>query len=373
VTAAACRASPDECAGRLRLPARRTDHIFLAVDEVDERRRSDRISAALCHMSIETLACPLPEYALPRAPQVATRTLPRGRTDNGLSWPRCILVASDGSPSSDAAIVAARFLAERCSASVEMAAVYSPRIPLPPSAGRHGFKQCEAPERGEAATLLRAVHNQRRRLLLAPRDWPLRLEVGDPGGALVHMAKEASADLVVLGIGAPNPVDRRYAAHTASCVARYLQSPLCAVAPQCEAPVRCVVALPDGRAHAPTLGAAVAILPVGARIWIASPDGSFPAAQDDARPESARELVARAGGPELASRLDTPEVERVGIVGDMLSGVLRVADDVEAQLIAIPNHGDPGSIRAFLPNLAEPLLAAARCSVLVVPDQAAPA
>src|SRR5690349_17137662 len=162
-------------------------------------------------MSIETLACPVPEYELPRAPQVGT--LPRGRTNDGLSWPRSILVASDGSPSSDAALVAARVLAERCGASVEMAAVYSPRIPLPPSSGRHGFEQCEAPERGEAATLLRAVRNQRRRLLLAPSAWPLRLEVGDPGGALVRIAKEASADLVVLGIGAPNPVDRRFTGH----------------------------------------------------------------------------------------------------------------------------------------------------------------
>jgi nucleotide-binding universal stress UspA family protein len=87
---------------------------------------------------------------------------------------------------------------------------------------------------------------------------------------------------------------------------------------------------------------------------------------------SARELVAHACGPELANELDTFEVAYVELLGDVLSAVLRLADDVGAQLIAVPNHGDPGSIRAFLPNLAEPLLVAARCSVLVVPDQTVP-
>lgn len=323
-------------------------------------------------MPIKTLACPLPDYELPRATEAAAGTLPRLPTDPCLSWPRRILLASDGLAASDAAIVAAQVLAGRSGAPVEMVAVYSPRIPFPASPGRPGFEQCEAPERRAATTLLLSVRKQRRRMALEPRDWPLRLEVGDLGAAIVRVAKEVSADLVVLGVGKPNPVHRRHAGHTPACVARYLQTPLYAVAPSCEAPTRCVVALPEGRAHAPTIEAAIDILPAGAHLWIASPDGSFPAAQNGVKSESARELVARVCGPGLASRLDTLEVERVDIVGDMLSGVLRLADDVAAQLIAIPNHGDPGPVRAFLPNLAEPLLLGARCSVLVVPDQTAP-
>jgi hypothetical protein len=47
MTATACGASPDECAGRLRLPEALSDLIFHAVDDIYERRRSDLASTAL--------------------------------------------------------------------------------------------------------------------------------------------------------------------------------------------------------------------------------------------------------------------------------------------------------------------------------------
>lgn len=318
-------------------------------------------------MSVETLACPLPEHALPRMAGVEAHVLPRHADDPGPVWPNRILVASDGSPSSDAAITTARLLAKRSGASVEMAAVYSPRIPLPASPERRGFDQCEAPERGQAAALLRAVRRQRRSIPDA-RSWPLHLDVGDPGTVICRVASGVSADLVVVGIGELNPEERRYAGHTASCLARYLRTAVYAAAPDCEAPVRCVVALPDGGVHAPTLRAAVACLPAGAHVWLALPSSSA-AAQSGAPSESARELAANACGPELASRLDALELTRIDVAGDMLAGVLGIVRDVNAQLVAVPNRGDPGPMRTFLANIAEPLLLAARCSVLVVPDE----
>jgi nucleotide-binding universal stress UspA family protein len=318
-------------------------------------------------MSIETLVCPLPEHTLPRMAAVDARSLPRHGDDPRPAWPRSILVASDASPSSNAAITVARRLAEQSGASVEMTAVYSPRIPLPASPERQGFDQCEAPERGEAVALLRAVREQRRSMP-ETRTWPLHLDVGDPGSVIVRLANTAATDLVVLGIGELNPDERRYAGHTASCVARYLRMPVYAAALDCEAPMRCVVALPDGQVHAPTLRAAVACLPAGAQVWIALPSPSANG-QSDGQSESARELVDSACGPELANHLDTLELARIDVVGDMLAAVLGLVRDVNAQLVAVPNRGDPGPMRGFLANLAEPLLLAVRCSVLVVPDE----
>lgn len=320
-------------------------------------------------MPNETLACPLPDYALPRAAEVDSRTLPRPAGDARAMWPRRILVASDASAASDAAILAARVLAERSGASVEMAAVYSPRIPLPASPERRGFEQCETPERSEAAALLRSVRKQRRRSVPERRDWPLRLGVGDAGTMIVRLANAAASDLVVLGIGELDPADRRYAGHTAACVARYLETALFAAAPGCEVPVRCVVALPEGRTHAPTLRAAVGCLPSGSHLWIVVPSESSTQAPDRVQSESAHELVANACGPDLAGQVDALDLVRVDVAGEMLAGVLRVIDDVKAQLIAVPNRGDPGAVRAFLENLAEPLLLATRCSVLIVPDE----
>ena len=188
---------------------------------------------------------------------------------------------------------------------------------------------------------------------------------------IVRLANAAASDLVVLGIGKPDPADRRYAGHTAARAARYLETPLFAAAPGCEAPVRCVVALTDGRVHAPTLRAAVGCLPAGAHMWIIVPDESSTKAPDCVQSESAHELVAKACGSELASQVNALDLVRVDVAGETLAGVLRVVDDVRAQLIAVPNRGDPGAVRAFLENLAEPLLLATRCSVLIVPDDRA--
>ncbi len=103
-------------------------------------------------------------------------------------------------------------------------------------------------------------------------------------------------------------------------------------------------------------------------MWVVLADGSSVSGPDAIDSDSGREIVARACGPEFKLDLDAIEIDRVSVAGDTLSGVLRIADDVDAHLIAAPNLGSPGAIRAFLPNLGEPLLLNARCSVLIVPD-----
>jgi nucleotide-binding universal stress UspA family protein len=84
---------------------------------------------------------------------------------------------------------------------------------------------------------------------------------------------------------------------------------------------------------------------------------------------TAREILARCCDRDLLDRLQAMCVERIDVAGDMLTEVRRAADRVDAQLIAVPNQGPPGAVRIFLPNLAEPLLLSARCSVLVAPDE----
>jgi nucleotide-binding universal stress UspA family protein len=242
---------------------------------------------------------------------------------------------------------------------------------MPTVPDRHGLERCEAPDRPEAARLIVDAQAQLVRLLPERRDrrdWSRHFDVGDPGWTIVRFAKELAADLVVMGIGPRDPDDRRFSGRTAMCAARFLTVPLYAAAIDGEAPTRCVVVLPDGIVHAPTVRAAVQCLLPGGHMWIAVPDRSSPLSSDSRKAEGPRELVVRACGSDLAAEIDAIEIERVTIRGDMLAGVLQLATDAHAQLIAVPNIGDPGPVRIFLPNLAEPLLMGARCSVLVVPN-----
>ncbi len=262
---------------------------------------------------------------------------------SGSAWPRSILVATDGSSGAEPAVIAARALAERHVASVAMVAVYAPGIPMPSSPTRRGFEQCEPCDRHEAAALLRAVRRQRRRAQFR-RDWPLHLEVGDPGTVIVRLASETPVDLVMLGIGSVDPANRRSGGRTTLRAAQYVVAPLYAVVAGCEAPRRAVVAFPDGRVDEPTLRAAAACVAPGGRLWI----------------------VTRSSGDALP-HINGLTVERVDVDGDMLDGVLRVATAQTAHLVAVPAHGDPGPVRAFIPSLADALLRSARCSVLAVP------
>jgi len=318
-------------------------------------------------MSTTTRVPLAPEGLLP---QTAEPESPQGPADSRGAWPTRVLLATDGAASADAAVIAARGFARRAGATVEMLATYAPRIPLPASPERRGIARCAPSDRREVADLLRRVRAQRVRTLTDARDrreWPLRLEVGDPGPAIARVANEVAADLIVLG--PPEPLTRDV--YTGVGVARDATVPLLAVASDCELPVRCIAALPDGRLDARTLRAALGCMSPGGHLWLAIPAALPAGGAEVDRSESPRDLAARMCGPDSAVALSKLDVDRVEVPGDMLAGVLRLADEVRAQLIAVPNHGDPGPVRAFLPNLADPVLLGARCSVLVVPDQTA--
>lgn len=295
---------------------------------------------------------------------------PRSATPAAV-WPRRLLVCSDGTLDSDAGILAARELAARTGASAEIVVVHVPRMAVPAIPSRRGFDRCESPERNLAARLLRAVRAQCREHLSQPRSWPLRLEVGDPVAVIARVAEESDAGLVVLGIGRPDPAERRQGGRTAVFAARQLTVPLYAAARGCEAPSRCVVVLPDGRAHGPTIRNALACMPRRGSVWIALPGARPDESTADRETGSARDILLRACGAAMADRLATLDCQRTDIEGDMLTGVLQLADEVQAQLVAVPVHGMPGPVRTFLPNIAEPLLLTARCSVLTAPDETA--
>jgi len=61
-------------------------------------------------------------------------------------------------------------------------------------------------------------------------------------------------------------------------------------------------------------------------------------------------------------------VRAVYRAGDPVDAMLSLAREVDADLIAAPLHGAPGTIRSLVRNVADRLLATAPCSVLVVPD-----
>jgi hypothetical protein len=137
----------------------------------------------------------------------------------------------------------------------------------------------------------------------------------------------------------------------------------------CEIPASGIVPIVDGQLHVPTLRATAACVLPGGRIVLAYV-GSARHDTDADCPTPVRQIVQHACGPAWKARLDQLDIARVDLEGDATAGVLRLAEDSHADLIAVPNYGTPGPVRAFVPNLVDSLLLAAHCSVLVVPDWA---
>jgi nucleotide-binding universal stress UspA family protein len=199
--------------------------------------------------------------------------------------------------------------------------------------------------------------------------WPLVVEIGDPGSIAARVAGESGADLIVVGLGAPERRQLRVGGTTALCVARYATAPLFAAMSGCELPASGIVPIVDGHLHVPTLRATAACLLPGGRL-VLSYFGSARHGTDADSPTSVRHIVQHVCGAAWKARLDQLDIARVDMEGDATAGALRLAEDSHADLIAVPNYGAPGPVRAFVPNLADSLLLGARCSVLVVPDWA---
>lgn len=310
----------------------------------------------------------LPDAAtLQRAPG-AQAELARAATP--AAWPRRILVATHGGRNSDQALVAAQSLAARTGAAVTVVTAYRPRVPVPSSVGleRSGLRRAEGPERPAAAQLLRAVHEQQRRLLGKEELWPVHFGVGDPVRVILAAVHETDADVLVIGIGRPVPDDRAQGDQLPVIVAHHLEIPLYAVAEGAAVPPRRVLLmLPDGVLDTDTVRTAWACAASGATIWILVPAERSPARAGEALgPEATRAAAVDALAGVDHGAL-APSVELVEIAEEMLGGTLAAARRLDAQLIAVPVCGQAGVIRALLPNVAWPLLLTTKRSVLVAP------
>lgn len=304
--------------------------------------------------------------AAPRSSLRAPTLVAAIHPDRATPWPRHVLVASRGSPSSAPALALARELARGSGAGVELLAVFAPHIPVPAGTD-HPDGQCEGADRIQAAQLLRAVRAQRDQVVRSGPVWPLRFESGDPPAVVTRVAYEKKVDLLVLGIGPPDTRERQSGDITPARAANLTETPLYAVAAACsELPRRTIVVLPERAPHLPTIRMAIACTRAGGEVWIA-----LPAATNDVGAAAApvpTELLALDGITLSGEQLVLRAVE---LDGELLTSVLALATAIGAQLIAVPAPGSAGVVRSLLPDYAGPLLLTARCSVLVVPDSVA--
>ena len=282
-----------------------------------------------------------------------------------------LLLASDGSPAMDATIGMAQLIAQRDQATVRVVTAVEPLPMVTPEGNLPLVPEIEA-SRHEA--LERHVREQLSRCAPgASSFWTVEQIDGRPDATIVRMAREAKADLIVLGLGEHGMIDRWFGGETALRVLRLVQTPVLAVAPSAAAlPARVIAATDFSATSEHALDAALPLLGEGAKlslVHVVPRDismGVWPAWDD------AYENAVRASFAELRKRIRIPAsvaAEDVILYGDPANELLDQAERVQADLIVTGTHGHGAVAAAMLGRVSTKLIRGARCSVFAVPPE----
>jgi nucleotide-binding universal stress UspA family protein len=138
-----------------------------------------------------------------------------------------LLVATDATTGSDAALRAARAIAARTGQPIRLLAVFAPA----PMVGAE--VQVTISVRSEADQRLFLKHELTEQFdrLGIPDAWPLDIVMGDPAASIVQAAKECGAEMIVMGLGGHELVDRVFGDEMVLKVLRLGTTPVLAVAP----------------------------------------------------------------------------------------------------------------------------------------------
>jgi len=285
-----------------------------------------------------------------------------------------VLLATDGSPASTGATFVVQALAEELNARAHTIVVLDSRgAPIPPpldaalqlgdavvGPGIHA-EQEDAVRRGLATTLGHEVN------------WPVRMGLGTPAGAIVREAARINAAMIVMGLRRHGRADRVLNDETTLNVIRTAPCPVFGVVPELRhLPKRALAAIDFSSASLSAATVARALVPQGGRLVLAyvPPLAMYPSDDGEA---VIHELGVRAGferaGRELgAEGLTVDSVvlhhELKRQVSDLL---MEHADTTSADMIAAGSARLSRVDRWMLGSVSTDLVRDGRHSVLVVP------
>lgn len=286
-----------------------------------------------------------------------------------------IVVATDGTPQADGALVMAGALAGRLGARVRVLSVHAPVAELVPEAQLLLDLDVAASLR---ADLARRVQSQCARCSDGEAEGALddaEVRDGDPARVIARVSAEYGAQLVVVGIGRRDLIDRMFGDEMALKVVRSCRAPVLAVpADRRLVPRRAIVAVDFSDGSVRAAQTALRLLTDGGMVQLVHvmPQGrllldAWIVSREEYR-RFARNSFAR-----MVSRLDVPPgvaIEEVTLEGSPAAELLRYATVSGADLIAAGSHGHDFVASVVVGSVTTKLLRGAECAVLVVPPDA---
>jgi nucleotide-binding universal stress UspA family protein len=284
------------------------------------------------------------------SPLLATPSYAAARVQTHHDWRSNLIVATDGRPPSDTALLAAHALVGDSTFGVISV------LPEPASKDRSsGWSR--VPETTRAH--IEMVEAQVRRVLGDAAEVWIEVRRGYPPAVLSAFAESRAASLLVVGIGRPNVLERLLGDESTLRLARMTQTPLYAVGPnRATPPTRIVVATDFSATSARAARLALALAAPNAEILLAhvyTPAGK-PATQGSLRHHADILQTGFCG-----------RVVPIELHGDAASELLSLAKSRDATAIALGAHGHGDLLRCTLGPVATRVVRCAPCSVILSP------
>ena len=283
-----------------------------------------------------------------------------------------LLVATDASTPSDAAVWAAFEIAKKTRQDVELLAVHVP-VPLAPSE----IQAAPAPYMEEEArkSLREEVLSQCRRLRVGTSAH-LEVASGDPASIIATTAEEMGASLVIMGLGGHGILDRVLGDEMVLRVLRYGTVPVLAVAPTFTSlPRRVLAGLDFSASSVRALGLGTEVMNKSGKMTLVhvvprdldpTNASALDAGYNGGLGRTMDHVVVTTGLGEVAS------VERRVLRGDPAKELLRQMAETDPDLIVAGSHGLNFLSRLLLGSVSTRLIRNANCSVLVAPPDDKP-
>lgn len=281
-----------------------------------------------------------------------------------------VVVATDGSLASDAALRFAAHLEERADASVILLSVIEPVVVMPMDLGI--ALPLPEIERTQRELRMTSLTTQLDRLGLRNAGWQLKIEYGDPATRIANVARESHATVVIAGLGKHDLSDRILGSETAIRTLRTSSVPVLAVSEFSDAlPRLAVIATDFSLASLDAARAALRLFPDLSEIHFV---------HVTTRLELPPEVMVTWDGlytepvgdsfQRLTTMLDVPESIKVRTVtreGKVSREVLQYARSVGADLIVTGSRGAGFFSRLLVGSTATGIVRSADRPVLAVP------
>lgn len=284
-----------------------------------------------------------------------------------------ILVATDGTDTSDAAMRVADAIArdhgltaQAISVLEPLASMYAPvdglMVSLPPTVS----------DMTRAEMRMTGVRERLRKTLQTADSWKVQVKIGQVAASVVEAANEIDASLIVLGLGKHRPVDRLLGDEIAAQVVRRSSIPVLAVPHDATAPLRrTVVGIDFSRAAVRAARVAVTLTTPPGHIWLTHVKAPLDVPTEAYEGASVIYTQGVLGAfkkiEERLEEVELLEVRPVVLEGKVADELLAFATSHRADLLVTGAHGRTLVERLLIGSVTTKLLRAARCSVLVIP------